>query len=387
MVEHILTINSKEYIFPEIIQNKDRFQRFSLYNITKLKDKLSKIKEESSSFNFFERNKKMHYFLMLKHNQEVLQAHSGILQSKKQILKLESLINSFKETIKNKHIEINICILSYSDSNEFKVIDKLFSEFCRLKEYTKDEPQLKDYFEYGINYTFSILPKIIGLSIAFLILNVISKINDIGILIDFIAINTLTTMINILLNHLFTFLGIIIFYMLIAFTVITLTLYYFKINECFKWNNFKMTTKLAIVTISILFIPATVFLDFLPKSNTYETIRMPIIEAYLSVVNEPIIRNIKIGQNKFEPILLIGKDQSYIYYLKKERIKKFISYNISICDSKKTNNQQIFELLTTKDNNKNYILSNKMYLAKPIKNVEFEDAYIDFKSSFCENKK
>ena len=84
-------------------------------------------------------------------------------------------------------------------------------------------------------------------------------------------------------------------------------------------------------------------------------------------------------------VIFPGKDNRFIYYLKKDRIEKFLKQDSNICKSKElTDMDKISELLFLKDTNDTNILSNKMYHIKQIKNIEFIDTYVSFDENFCE---
>ncbi len=233
---------------------------------------------------------------------------------------------------------------------------------------------------------------ILIVTISFFTMGVIERLNDIGIFMNLVSLDTLSIMIEIIFQNILLALNIIVFNTIIlSISLIWILMYALFKNNCNIRIIFIDYSKSLAVTIFLL-LPFAIlvdyfFTDYFDVKN--QSLRTGVAIKYMSIVREPSIRVIKYNK-KPKTILMLGKDDKFIYYLNSSSVKQFLKdINNTICKEKET---QYFGkivdllLLTKKKDEKieNYSIASYRYLIQPINKVEFVDIYPSFDKSFCE---
>jgi len=253
-----------------------------------------------------------------------------------------------------------------------------------LKQQANDTTNL---FQNINNYIFKNLHLIIILTTTIFTFLVIEKMNTIGILINFISLDTLSLMIEIMFQKISLFLGLIAIVYIILLSLMGLIFYKVFQDECDTKKTFVDFTKV-MINVFFIILPMVVFIDNINIKNynkDYEKLKLSAIKSYILTVREPSIRIIQKDNNKTETILLLGKSQGLVYYVDSKIIKNILKdNNNTICSNEDLGYyDKVIQLLLLKHNDK-YIVAHKRYLIKPINQFKFIDSYPSFDNSFCE---
>lgn len=307
-------------------------------------------------------------------------------------------------------ISIKIYIIENKKENN-TIFKKLKNEFCRLNSeliLDKNKNSLWEHIDKNIKYIFSAL-------IAVLMIIYINKLSYIGILINFLSINTLTIIFNTTLVYMILFI-IFLFIapsLLSSFLFLIVEKFLDKTSCSIHMIKIQDTINFSIRIILgfFIFIIGTELYSITIKNTTTDIFTTLILKPYLAQTREPSLVKIRLNNlindvttkkplltneniiNK--EILLIGKDTKFIYYLdindiKTDEIKSKIEnevcsdINRDINDKTLSYADALISLLYIKKSEKslNYI-ANKRYKIAKISDITFSDELPDFEQIFC----
>ena len=355
-------------------------------------------------------------FVSIKYEETIISTIIKTIKRCKRNKNIEDLIKSIQNKIKNtddeklKKLSIKIYIIENKKENN-TIFKKLKNEFCRLNSeliLDKNKDSFWEHIDKNIKYIFSAL-------IAVLMIIYINKLSYIGILINFLSINTLTIIFNTTLAYMILF----IIFLFIAPSLLSSSLFLIVENFLDKTScsihmiKIKDTINFAIRIILgfFIFFIGTEFYSITIKNTTTDIFTNLILKPYLAQTREPSLVKIRLNNlindvttkkplltneniiNK--EILLIGKDTKFIYYLdindiKTDEIKLKIENEVCSDTNRDINDKTLsyadalISLLYIKKSEKslNYI-ANKRYKIAKISDITFSDELPDFEQTFC----
>lgn len=367
---------------------KDLFKEYKVSDIKKCNVYINGFKydERKQSWlknNFYFGLKEYTCFFRIIDNNEVIEYGVRFLKAN---TSMDGLMESIREKfkyIKNKNtssISINILILQHTPKNK-KLIKELKYEYCQLNNLLikQEDTLLVRLNNFIFKHTLSIF---IGTTFI-LTLFAINKLNNMGIPVDYISMESLGLVSHITIWGLMLALGLIIFF-LGAYI-------YFLSKQDGKYtciNNSKralFASKLT-VTSFILIYPCFVILDyyfdnFMIQSN--------ITKSYIRTAMQPSIRTVLYEKERTD-ILLLGKDTKFIYYLPEKTVRGVLKdMNNTICISQDENSSYInsvIELLELNRKDYHKSVANKRLHMTKIENISFVNTLPSFKEAFCDDK-
>lgn len=324
---------------------------------------------------------------------------------------LEKILNKIDSRIKNiskelkKEISFKIIIINDTKEHSY-LIKEIKKQICKIDEllnpWNYEKSLTKQFYDNKL-YIFSF-------GVVALTLTLLYRLNDLGVIINFISIDTLTLTINVfiyfILIGLALLLGVSFVY---ALGIIYFDNYKSKItckhSKFQTFNIFKSFISFYLV-FYLLVIFILISLDFTVNYKN-SLISYTMVKNYITQIREPSIREIKYkGHTK--NILLMGKDNKFISFIYVENILKndLINKKIQndICTNTNLKDSYLDSLIALlniknqvkiKDSNeikerKFNFISNQRYNLLKIADVSFTDKIPNFDDVFCKkisNKK
>lgn len=286
--------------------------------------------------------------------------------------------------------DTNKLVIKYAILEEDKkdVIKKLKTEFVPIISFFKKEIKLINKVKVISDL---IISKITFIFIAFtLILTVlsISNLNDMGLAINLLSIDTVSIITYFSTIDFFKSYSILllIFILGTSFIIYVVTKVESGVFSYFYQNIF-LVIKINLAAIISIYIFIMTW-GIITNSNTMIS---KISTEYIKKVRLPSLRIVKMNNSIEEKtILLMGKDNEFIYYLTSRQIKNNILVkDKKFCENLKKENthsyfKQLIKLLRIKDKNDIYYIGNSRYHIEKISNVKFIDKFPDFKEAFCD---
>ena len=371
--------------------------------ILKLFSKFSKeyiLTKKEKIFNYIDKkvniNKNIFYcFILIKYQDKILYSITKKIKTDKDF-------KSFKENILNKIKNINSFDLKKSYIKIFIVEDlkdnrntiyKLNKEFCRLNyelNLLKNKNIFVNYINSNFKYIFSLILTIF--MIIFLI-----NFSNLGILVNFLSFETLTTVSNSVIFYLILSISILFLSSLIAPFLIFIFQYLFNNLNCHMIKEFiELKTFFTLIFLFIIIVTQIQEIFFLIVKHDSGPISNFVIKNYISQTREPSLVTIKYKEDNNmneKTILLMGKDNNFIYYL---NLKDFHENNYikseiinNICSKNKKETLSYVNSLITllnikqKEMSTNFI-ANQRYHNLKISDISFSNELPDFYESFCE---
>lgn len=337
-------------------------------------------------------------FVLIKYENEII---SNIVFGVKKEKDLDTLEKSISNKIKNvdsnnlNKIMIKIFIIEYKEENK-EAFKKIKKEFCKLNfksNLEEDENTFLGYIDKNIKYIFS------GI-LAILMIIFVNKLNELGILINFISIDTLTITTNSLLFFLCIFMTIFFSSSLIGSFIGLVWSYFFDRVNCnsyfFKSNKVIKIFLRTILGGFLFFMSFDIYGVFFREPGVLSDMA---INSYISQTREPSLVEVKFNNldkndNKYKEILLMGKDTKFIYYLGIDDIKTDdtkLKIENEVCSNKNRDKNSelsymkaLINLLYVKKDgtNVNYIAAQRYKIAK-ISDISFSDKLPNFDKTFC----
>ena len=289
------------------------FSKFSKEYILTKKEKI---------FNYIDKkvniNKNIFYcFILIKYQDKILYSITKKIKTDKDF-------KSFKENILNKIKNINLFDLKKSYIKIFIVEDlkdnrntiyKLNKEFCRLNyelNLLKNKNIFVNYINSNFKYIFSLILTIF--MIIFLI-----NFSNLGILVNFLSFETLTIVSNSVIFYLILSISILFLSSLIAPFLIFIFQYLFNNLNCHMIKEFiELKTFFTLIFLFIIIVTQIQEIFFLIVKHDSGPISNFVIKNYISQTREPSLVTIKYKEDNNmneKTILLMGKDNNFIYYL------------------------------------------------------------------------
>lgn len=332
---------------------------------------------------------KYYSFVLIKYKDTIIKNVFYYLESDQNLVDLKKSIQTNLKTInktKLDEIKVKIFIVGAQKKN---IVKKFKKEFCNLQIILEDEEE-KESFSY---YLYENKKNIVSVGIAILMIFYINKLSDIGILINFLSIDTLTiitytTMLYITLIFLLT----LLFSFVIAGFLTFSWDHFFNKQNCnlIRLKSKKMIQNMIVASLGVFIILLISDICFTIFNNRKASFSSLVIQYYITQTREPTIREVYINNN-WKTILLMGKDSSFIYYLYPKDIKTnkpIIEKQINdICSNKNINASYIhslIELLYVQDENTSTnFIANKRYRISRIRDIKFSDKTPKFNEIFC----
>lgn len=340
--------------------------------------------------------KKIYCFVLIKYKNTIIYSFTDELKTLKDTEKFYKNINSKikytnEENLKN--IEIKIFTLEEKTEN-FKVLfKKLKHEFCLLQDqlYPNNKRKLTSYIFKNKLYIFSFLTIILTLTFIF-------KLNKLGIIINLISIDTITLLININMYFLLITLAIIFVCSFVYVRVIIfIENYLYKLNCNYIYDTpldtFKLFTN-SFTIFYILIITLIVSLEFCCDAKLSPMNVM--VKKYIDQTREPSLRRVCMNNQHQKTILLMGKDNKFIYYIYADQINRFLieeDQRKIVCSDLNRGEfgdlsyiDALIDLLYLKDHDTGFnFIANRRYKMARISDVRFLDELPSFDKMFCNN--
>lgn len=323
-----------------------------------------------------------------------------ILQIKSALTLLKNRIDKKIDSIEDTHLEdisFKVFIIENTKSNRHIFI-KLKKEFCSLEKQLETQENEKQF----LSYIFDNKLYILSFGTIALTLTLIYRLSELGILMNFLSIDTLTLIINITIY----FIGIGILLMLFLTFIYILGLIFLEnfLSKIYchhlkltPLNIFKEISSICLVLY--MFIVVILIGNDLIKDYKSSYISDDLIKDYIIQTREPSLREIKY-KDKDKMILLMGKDNKFISYIYTDDIKNKIGTKIQekICKNETINESyvdSIIALLNIKQNiedkdqeSKQNFIANRRYRVLKISDIEISEKIPSFAEIFCnENNK
>lgn len=297
---------------------------------------------------------------------------------------------------KNK-LFIKIYMVENNKENNF-VCKKLKNEFCRLNSeliLDKNQNSFLEHIDKNIKYIYSAL-------IAMLMIIYINKLSSLGILINFLSVDTLTIVFNTTLLYMLLFICILFIVPSLVSSLVILkgeslldktscSIYMMKSNDII--NNI-----LRIILVLLIVFISSEFYNIIWKNSRTEISDELVVKPYLAQTREPALLEVKFNNiskdSNNKEILLIGKDTKFIYYLNIDDIKTDntkLKIQNDVCSKNNRNDKgeliyskALISLLNFKleEQTLNYI-SNRRYKIAKISDISFSEKLPDFDETFC----
>lgn len=386
----------------ESILYNDLFEEYQINNIDKFYKKIVDLKYNDNNFSWIENNfhiglKKYSCFLLIKNGNEILDYDNSFLRTNKGI---ENYLIRIKEKIqyvkKDTKLIIKVLLIEHIDKNN-KLIYKINSEFCELselmtkKEYTYSFDNLKDIIFNKFIY-------IVIITTFILLLLVVDKLSNMGLLIDYISLDSLALIANLVVKDIGRIL-IVIVIVIIGYIIITSKIVqYLDKFACFNFlKNLTIITKWLFTFIIVIYM--SIIIDDIYENKFSELIFSEklslssyISKKYILKARQPCLRKIKVVENNTtQNILLMGKDTKFIYFVKEKTIKTTLSdINNTICVKRQKDDEfsyidSIINLLNLYTVDKEKSIANQRYQMLQISNVIFLNELPNFELIFCQD--
>ncbi|MFW3399243.1 hypothetical protein [Aliarcobacter butzleri] len=371
-------------------------------NELKLLSKFSKeyiLTKKEKIFNYVDKtiniNKNVFYcFILIKYQDNILYSITKKIKSDKDF-------QSFKENILNKIKNINLLDLKKSSIKIFIVEDikdnknilyRFKKEFCRLTyelNLIKNRNILANYINSNFKYIFSLI-------ITVFMLIFIIKFSNLGILINFLSFETLTIVSNSIIFYLILLISMLFLFSLIAPSLILMFQYFFNNLDCNTITELReLRNYFTLIFLFFIIVIQIQEIFYVIIKNDRGLISDFVVRNYISQTREPSLVTIKYKEDNNineKTILLMGKDNNFIYYLnlkdfhENDDIKSKIIDNIC-SNNKKETLSYINSLITLlnikqKDWSTNFI-ANQRYHNLKISDISFSKELPDFYESFC----
>jgi len=381
----------------------------------KQKENLKKKIKEYIRTQFEQKKLKTFCFILIKHNDNVINLEKKVLKKEKDsflnhikkffnfkssINLLENRIDKNFDNISNDsldNISIKVYLIENKKENKY-LFNKLKKELCSLEE--KLNPY--DYEKSFSNYIFENKLYIFSFGAIALTMTLIYRLSQLGILLNYISIDTITLITNIIVFFMLITIGSMF---LITFLYLLLILFldnlFSKMNCSYSRFNILNTFKESFTPFLTLYVIliTTIILYDLFSNHKNSIITNILIKDYITQTREPSLREIHYkGVDK--KILLIGKDTKFISFLYVDDIKDDIGNKIQkqICTNDELKESYLDSLITllyikqnkkdTKNNNEkesklNYI-ANRRYRVLKISDITLNEKTPIFKNVFCD---
>lgn len=345
--------------------------------------------------NDIDNNKYTCYFLIK--NKDVIIASfskkitkdNDITQFKNEIIKKTKLI------CKNDSDKITIEIGIFKNNDFKKEIQKLNKEFCNLEKlFNKDNDNYS--FENINNLLFKNFIYIFLLITLFINLTIINFVSNLGIIIDFMSIETLTLIVylyeKIYIIALTVLGGFSYIYIVLISFISFLILYFSNSADCrdykeYAYLSFKSVCNLTLALFSVFIISQWYEYD---ENNSESNIFKDMIVTYIKETRSPSYRKIYIKEKDDETlkelnILILGENMNIINFLEDEDLKNIFNksgkskFNICVNDNYY---KTLINILTLKYEN-NYLIRDSRFRILNKKNVTFSKDIIYFKDTIC----
>lgn len=333
-------------------------------------------------------------FILIKYENEIVSSITNAVKKEKDLDTLEKSIENKIKNVDSKNLDkvmMKIFIIEYKEENK-EVFKKFKKEFCKLNSKLTLEIDEDTYWEYIDKY----IKYIYSGFLAILMLIFINKLSDLGILINFISIDTLTITTNTLLFALCIFMGIFFLSSLLGSLISLLWSLFFNKLDCnvyfLKSNKIIKYFLRTILGGFLFFISFDIYGIFSGKPAVLSDMA---IKSYISQTREPSLVEVKFkNKDSNKKILLMGKDTKFIYYLGIDGIKTNdtkLKIENEVCSDKNRDKDKelsyiraLINLLHVKKDgaNVNYIASQRYKIVK-ISDISFSEKLPDFDETFC----
>ncbi|WP_321469585.1 hypothetical protein [Halarcobacter sp.] len=306
------------------------FTECNLENIQKIDEYVESFRYENdpSSFQVMSSTQKQYSaFAIIVSNENIIEYEHFYIYSNKN---LEGFLKRLKHKTssvshKNKEkIIIKCLIIEHKEENntilkrfekEFFYLKKLFKE--KNKEFNFDK--ITGLFLKNIHYFIVVTSFIVTILVSENLLNI-------GVIIENLSLDTLSLITYLYIKNMIKAFLIVGGLFLAGLFII---LFFDKIA---RFNFKEHLKRMFLSTISFIFIAYSLIITLELFNSSYKIDIIDLIsKKYIAIIRVPSVREVEINSNK-DFIFYLGKDTKYIYYLKKDMIKKIIeeTHN-SIC--------------------------------------------------------